>query len=34
MTGFLAVKREIDAILADLKTLSDDHFGTDPDAIH
>jgi hypothetical protein len=34
MTGFLAVKREIDRILAGLKTLSDGHDGTAPDTIH
>ena len=32
--AFLAAKREIDGMLARLKTLSDDHFNTDPDAIH
>ena len=30
----IALLREIDGMLACLKTLSDDHFNTDPDAIH
>ena len=34
LDAFLAAKREIDGMLARLKTLSDDHFNTDPDAIH
>ena len=34
LNAFLAAKREIDHMLARLKTLSDDHFDTDPDAIH
>ena len=34
LNAFLAVKIEIDAMLARLKTLSDDHFDTDPDAIN
>ena len=34
LNAFLAAKREIDGMLARLKTLSDDHFNTDPDAIH
>ena len=32
--AFLAAKVEIDAMLERLKTLSDDHFDTHPDAIH
>ena len=34
LNAFLAAKIEIDAMLARLKALSDDHFGTHPDAIH
>ncbi len=34
LDAFVAAKREIDGMLARLKTLSDDHFNTDPDAIH
>ena len=34
LNAFLAAKREIDGMLARIKTLSDDHFETDPDAIH
>ncbi len=34
LNAFLAAKIEIDAMLERLKTLSDDHFDTDPDAIH
>ena len=34
LNAFLAAKREIDRMLARLQTLSDDHFNTDPDAIH
>ena len=34
LNAFLAAKREIDAMLDRLKALSDDHFDTDPDAIH
>ena len=33
LNAFLAAKREIDHILARLKTLSDDHFDTHPDEI-
>ena len=33
LDAFLAAKREIDGMLARLKTLSEDHFNTDPDAI-
>ena len=32
--AFLAAKREIDGMLTRIKSLSDDHFETDPDAIH
>ena len=32
--AFLAAKIEIDAMLARLKTLSDDHFDTHPDEIN
>ncbi len=32
--AFLAAKRQIDHMLARIQTLSDDHFDTDPDAIH
>ena len=32
--SFLAAKRQIDHMLARIQTLSDDHFDTDPDAIH
>ena len=34
LNAFLAAKIEIDAMLARLKSHSDDHFKTDPDAIH
>ena len=34
LNAFLAAKREIDEMLARIKALSDDHFDTDPDAIH
>ena len=34
LNAFLAAKREIDGMIARLKTLSDDHFDTDPDAVH
>ena len=34
LAAFLATKRRIDDMLARIKTLSDDHFNTDPDAIH
>ena len=34
LNAFLAAKREIDHMLARIKTLSDDHFETNPDAIH
>ena len=32
--AFLAAKRNIDHMLARIQTLSDDHFDTDPDAVH
>ena len=32
--SFLAAKRNIDHMLARIQTLSDEHFDTDPDAIH
>ena len=34
LAAFLAAKRKIDGMLARIQTLSDDHFDTDPDAIH
>ena len=34
LNAFLAAKHEIDGMLARLKTLSDDHFDTVPDAIN
>ena len=34
LNAFLAAKREIDAMLARIKTLSDDQFGTNPDEIN
>jgi len=34
LNAFLAEKREIDHMLARIKAFSDDHFETDPDAIH
>ncbi len=34
LNAFLAAKFEIDAMLARLAALSDDHFETDPDAIN
>ena len=34
LNAFLAAKLQIDAMLARIKTLSDDHFDTDPDAIN
>ena len=30
---FLARKAEFDALLADLRRMSDDHFGADPEAV-
>ena len=32
--AFFAAKLQIDHMLARIQTLSDDHFDTDPDAIH
>lgn len=32
--SFVATKTRIDQTLARIQTLSEDHFGTDPDAIH
>ena len=34
LASFLAAKRQIDHMLARIQTLSDDHFDTDPDAVH
>ena len=34
LESFLATKRRIDQMLARIQTLSDDHFNTDPHAIH
>ena len=34
LNAFLAAKHEIDGMLARIKSLSDDHFETNPDAIH
>lgn len=34
LESFLATKAQIDQMLARIQTLSDDHFDTDPDAIH
>ena len=34
LNAFLSAKLQIDAMLDRLKALSDDHFDTDPDAIH
>ena len=34
LESFLAAKRQIDHMLARIQTLSDDHFDTDPDAVH
>lgn len=34
LDGFLAAKFEIDALLARLQTLSDEHFNASPDEIH
>lgn len=33
LAAFVARKAEIDAMLARFQTLSDDHFGVDPDTI-
>ncbi|MGD9506955.1 MAG: hypothetical protein AB7I59_04515 [Geminicoccaceae bacterium] len=34
LAAFLARKAEIDGMIERLKTLSDDHFGVEPDAIN
>ena len=34
LESFLATKARIDQMLARIQTLSNDHFDTDPDAIH
>ena len=34
LDAFIGKKAEIDAMLARLQGLSDDHFNTDPDAVH
>ena len=34
LDNFIAKKQEIDAMLARLQKLSDDHFGADPDEIN
>ena len=34
LQSFLAAKRRIDDMLARIQTLSDEHFDTDPDAVH
>ncbi len=34
LESFLATKRRIDDMLARIQPLSNDHFNTDPDAIH
>jgi hypothetical protein len=34
LESFLATKSRIDQMLARIQTLSNDHFDTDPDAIH
>ena len=34
LDAFIAAKAEIDVMLERLKTLSDDHFETNPDEIH
>ena len=34
LDAFIAAKSEIDAMLARLKALSDDHFNTDPDSVN
>ena len=34
LNAVLAAKLQIDGMLARIKALSDDHFETDPDAIH
>ena len=34
LNAFLAAKHEIDSMLARIKTLSDDHFDFDPEAVN
>ena len=34
LESFLSAKRQIDHMLTRIQTLSDDHFDTDPDAVH
>ncbi len=34
LESFLAAKARIDQMLARIQTLSDDHFDTDPNAVH
>ena len=34
LDAFMTTKFQIDGMLARIKTLSDDHFETNPDAIH
>ena len=34
LDAFMTTKFQIDAMLERLKALSDDHFDTDPDAVH
>ena len=34
LDSFLATKARIDTMLARIQALSDDHFNTDPDAVH
>jgi hypothetical protein len=34
LDSFLATKARIDQMLARIQALSDDHFNTDPDAVH
>ena len=34
LESFLAAKAQIDQMLARIQTLSDEHFDTDPEAVH
>ena len=34
LDSFIATKARIDQMLARIQALSDDHFNTDPDAVH
>ena len=34
LESFLAAKARVDQMLARIQTLSDDHFDTDPNAVH